>query len=68
MTNTLVSNRLLSHKELAKYCNVPERTVYQWNTKGTGPKRFRIGRHVRYRLADVEAWLEQQAIGGGEAA
>ncbi len=28
-------------------------------TPGTAP-RFRVGRHVRYRRADVEAWLERQ--------
>jgi predicted DNA-binding transcriptional regulator AlpA len=31
-----------------------------------GPKYYKIGRLVRYSLADVEAWLEQFAVYGGE--
>ncbi|ARR78994.1 hypothetical protein MOTT12_03330 [Mycobacterium intracellulare subsp. yongonense] len=25
-----------------------------------GPRSFRVGRHVKYRREDVEAWLENQ--------
>ncbi|WP_206535336.1 DNA-binding protein [Mesorhizobium sp. M7A.F.Ca.US.011.01.1.1] len=28
---------------------------------GTGPKYLKIGANVRYRLEDVDSWLEQQA-------
>ena len=31
-------------------------TVKRWRKTGTGPKYIRVGKHVRYRLADVEAW------------
>jgi hypothetical protein len=27
---------------------------------GTGPRSFRLGRRVVYRLADVRAWIEAQ--------
>jgi hypothetical protein len=37
---------------------VPPRTVYNWRTRGLGPRGIRVGRHVRYRLADVDAWLD----------
>lgn len=46
--------------ELAAYLVVPERTLAKWRSLGTGPKFIRMGRHVRYRRADVEAWLEDQ--------
>jgi excisionase family DNA binding protein len=46
---------------LADYFGVPVRTVYAWRYRGEGPRAYRIGRHVRYRLSDVEAWLKQQA-------
>ncbi len=46
---------------LADYLDVPVRTVYSWNHSGTGPRPIRVGKHVRYRRADVEAWLEAQA-------
>lgn len=51
----------LSPEALSRYVDVPLQTVYGWNSKGTGPRRSRVGRHVRYRLADVDAWLESQA-------
>jgi excisionase family DNA binding protein len=48
---------LSSVRELAEYLGVPLATVYRWNYLGTGPQRLVIGRHVRYRRADVERWL-----------
>lgn len=46
-------------EQLAEYFTVPVSTVYAWNTKRTGPKFVKIGRHVRYLWADVDAWAEQ---------
>ncbi|WP_158887911.1 helix-turn-helix domain-containing protein [Amycolatopsis anabasis] len=60
--------RLLSPRELADYLGITLNTLYVWNTRGQGPRRYRVGRHVRYRLADVDAWLEKQVDGGGHAA
>jgi excisionase family DNA binding protein len=53
---------LLTSKQLAGILHVPLNTVYVWQTRGTGPPAIRVGRHTRYREADVEAWLlERQA-------
>lgn len=49
---------ILSPQDLADRHQVPIQTVYGWNHKGTGPKRIRVGKHVRYRLEDVLAWEE----------
>lgn len=46
--------------DLAEREGVPLVTVYRWNRLGTGPRYMRIGRHVRYRLADVIAWEDAQ--------
>lgn len=46
----------LDIQALAERLDVPVKTVYDWNSKGTGPRYLRVGRHVRYRLADVIAW------------
>jgi excisionase family DNA binding protein len=56
-----LSARLLSTDEVARLLNVPVTTLYTWRYKGTGPKAFKVGKHLRYRLADVLTWLEQQA-------
>lgn len=50
----------LTPRQLAEREGVPVQTVYIWNTNGTGPRRMKIGRHVRYRLADVIEWEEAQ--------
>lgn len=47
----------LSPQDLADEFRVPLTTVYRWNTTGTGPATIRVGRHVRYRRADVERWV-----------
>lgn len=47
--------------DIAAEIGVPLATVYLWNHKGTGPRFYRLGRHVRYRRADVDAWLEEHA-------
>ena len=50
----------LTVNELAEWLQVPPGTVYQWRHHGTGPVGHRIGRHLRFRREDVEAWLEQR--------
>lgn len=57
MNEMLVDERLLSPGELAAYLAVPVQTVYGWRSKGVGPQGLRVGKHVRYRKADIEQWL-----------
>ena len=52
---------LLSPEQLAEYLGVPLATVYRWRARKTGPRGLRVGRHVRYRWADVQAWLDRQS-------
>ena len=47
--------------DVSAYLGVPIATLYQWRHLGTGPKAYRLGKHLRYRQADVEAWLTEQA-------
>jgi excisionase family DNA binding protein len=53
-------DRLLTVEELADYLGVPFATIYAWRYRGEGPPGFRVGRHIRYRPTDVEAWIEHQ--------
>jgi excisionase family DNA binding protein len=52
---------LMTVQDVAAYLGVPVATVFAWNSRGTGPRRSRVGKYVRYRRADVEAWLDQRA-------
>lgn len=52
---------LLSPEQLAAELGIPVATVYAWRYRGTGPRGIKVGRHVRYRITDVDAWLEAHA-------
>ncbi len=51
---------LLSPEELAGVLGVPVATIYRWRSHDEGPHSFRIGRHVRYRLDEVDEWLDSR--------
>jgi excisionase family DNA binding protein len=51
---------LLTVEDLADYLGVSITTLYQWRYRQQGPTGFRVGRHVRYRWADVQEWIEDQ--------
>lgn len=48
---------LLTQQETAALLKVSVSTLKRWRTVGTGPRYLRVGRAVRYRRSDVEAWL-----------
>ncbi|MEU2573450.1 helix-turn-helix transcriptional regulator [Streptomyces anulatus] len=50
-------DRYLTPIDLADLLGVPIETVYQWRRKDTGPRGFRVGRHLRYDPEDVRAWV-----------
>lgn len=51
---------MMKAEELAEALGVPIRTIYQWRSRGGGPVGYRVGRFIRYRAEDVDAWLEAQ--------
>ena len=57
-TQATARRQLLSIKGFADYAGVSANTVYQWRSKGYGPVSVRIGRHVRYDIDDIHAWLD----------
>lgn len=52
--------KLLSTAELAEKLDVPIDTLYTWRKHRTGPRGIRVGRHIRYDMEDVRAWLDRQ--------
>jgi excisionase family DNA binding protein len=51
---------LATPAEIAEFLGVPKKTVYSWRSTGGGPPALRVGKHLRYRWEDVEAWLAEQ--------
>ncbi|MCU1560451.1 helix-turn-helix domain-containing protein [Mycetocola sp.] len=47
----------LTVDELAEYLQLSKETIYHWRLEGTGPKATKLGKHLRYSRANVEAWL-----------
>lgn len=56
-----VALQLLSPQDVADMLIIPVSTLYNWRYKGAGPKSYRVGRHLRYKTADVLEWLENQS-------
>src|SRR5882757_5944227 len=64
MTKQPMPSPLMTRQEVADYYGLPFKTLEQWAYVGKGPRFRKVGRHVRYRLSDVDEWIEQQAAGG----
>ena len=41
-----------------KVSPISPRTLQRWRVEGVGPKWIKVGRLVRYRRSDLEAYLE----------
>jgi excisionase family DNA binding protein len=48
---------VLSLTELAAHLSVSAQTLYDLRSKGRGPRGFRVGRELRFRRSEVDAWL-----------
>lgn len=55
-----LGDEMLSLQEACAFLRVPEGTLRYWRHLGTGPRSFKIGRHVRYWRADLLLWLTEQ--------
>jgi predicted DNA-binding transcriptional regulator AlpA len=60
MTNKLELNnqdKFLNEKELATILNIKPETLSNWRWDGKGPIYIKLGSNVRYRLSDVQDFL-----------
>jgi excisionase family DNA binding protein len=63
MTNVASNDALMTENEFADYLNIGYGTPKDWRYRKVGPPWFKVGGMVRYRKADVDAWLERQQQG-----
>jgi excisionase family DNA binding protein len=55
------SNKLISLADTAERLDVPVSTLYKrWREWGL--KAYRVGRALKFRERDIEAWLDQQLV------
>lgn len=53
---------LLTPSQAAEYLGVPTETLRHWRNARTGPTYVRVGRHVRYTLGHLDAWVASQLV------
>lgn len=66
MQLTLLNDSLLTTPDVERVTKIKRRTLERYRLLGQGPRFIRVGggvhaRLVRYRLSDVEAWIQQRA-------
>ena len=54
-----MSDEILTLKELAAYLKLTEKTAYRLAAEGRLPG-FKVGGSWRFKLVDIEAWIDQQ--------
>lgn len=53
----------LDEKRLCALLGISSVTATKWRAKAKGPPFIKVGRLVRYRRSDVEAWLRANTVG-----
>jgi predicted DNA-binding transcriptional regulator AlpA len=50
--------RLLTTKEVSEITAISVSALEQWRLKGIGPRFVKIGRMARYKLSDIQNYLD----------
>jgi excisionase family DNA binding protein len=57
VTTLSLVDGVLSLSELCAQLQVSAQTIYDLRSQGRGPRGFRVGRELRFRISEVDAWL-----------
>ncbi len=55
-----MEDKIFTPRQLTAYLETSVSALSQYRALDIGPTYFKIGRMVRYRLSDVEVWLNQK--------
>jgi len=50
----------LNTRQAAEFLGMQPQTLDAWRCRGCGPRFVKLGRAVRYRRADLDAWVESR--------
>ena len=53
---------LLTAKQAARYLSISTKWLANQRWQGTGPKFLRVGGAIRYRVSDLEQFLEEAVV------
>src|SRR5215468_943696 len=62
-TNAGHASPFIDEKQLCADLGISSVTATKWRAKAAGPPFIKVGRLVRYRRTDVEAWLASRTVG-----
>jgi predicted DNA-binding transcriptional regulator AlpA len=62
-TTTAQDSPFIDEKQLCADLGISSVTATKWRAKAAGPPYIKVGRLVRYRRTDVEAWLLSCTVG-----
>ncbi len=57
--------QVLSLSQLCEHLQVSAQTIYDLRSQGRGPRGFRVGRELRFRVSEIEAWLARMESDDG---
>jgi predicted DNA-binding transcriptional regulator AlpA len=58
----LQSSTTIAERDAAAYIAFTSAALRAWRRQGRGPAFIRIGRSVRYRVRDLDAWLDAHVV------
>ena len=64
MTNETKSAVLLTEKEVQEYYKINVNTLQRNRSMGLGLPYVKLGRLVRYKVSDIEKYLDANTVGG----
>jgi len=57
------ASEFFDEKHLCAVLGISSVTATKWRAKAKGPPFIKVGRLVRYRRSDVDAWLRAKTVG-----
>ncbi len=54
--------KYLTTAQAAEALSLSKSTLDNWRSQGRGPSYIKVGGAVRYRIADIESWVESQQV------
>ena len=62
MQRTEPVERLLTRVEVEEIFGISKRFLEVAAVRGDGPKHYAIGRSVRYRVSDINLWIDSRGV------
>jgi hypothetical protein len=57
-----VEKQSMTPKDFSEAHSISEGTLANWRWQKKGPRYYRVGRKIIYKVADIEAWLFSRPV------